>query len=50
MANSLPEGVTAALDDVAVSVVRFEEDRVITWCYLDGHGWRWGLEPASERT
>lgn len=29
-------------------VVEFDEDRVIAWCHLGGHRWRWELEPADD--
>jgi uncharacterized protein YndB with AHSA1/START domain len=29
-------------------VVEFDENRVIAWCHLSGHRWRWELEPSGE--
>ena len=29
-------------------VVEFDEDRVIAWCHLGGHRWRWELEPTGD--
>jgi uncharacterized protein YndB with AHSA1/START domain len=29
-------------------VVEFDEDRVIAWCHIGGHRWRWELEPDDD--
>lgn len=29
-------------------VVEYEQDRLIAWCHLGGHRWRWQLEPAGD--
>lgn len=29
-------------------VVEFDEDRVIAWCHLSGHRWRWEFEPTDD--
>ena len=29
-------------------VVEFDEDRVIAWCHLGGHRWRWELVPTGD--
>ena len=29
-------------------VVEFEEDRLIAWCHVGGHRWRWELEPTDD--
>ena len=34
---------------VSSKVVEFDEDRVIAWCHLGGHRWRWELEPVGDR-
>jgi hypothetical protein len=31
-------------------VVEFDENRVIAWCHLGGHRWRWELEPVDDGT
>ena len=31
-------------------VVEFDENRVIAWCHLGGHRWRWELEPTADGT
>ena len=31
-------------------VVEFDENRVIAWCHLGGHRWRWELEPTDDGT
>jgi len=31
-------------------VVEFDEDRVIAWCHLSGHRWRWELRPSGDGT
>ena len=31
-------------------VVELEQDRVIAWCHLGGHRWRWQLEPVDGGT
>jgi hypothetical protein len=28
-------------------VVEFDQDRLIAWCHLSGHRWRWQLEPVG---
>jgi hypothetical protein len=33
---------------VSSKVVEFDEDRVIAWCHLGGHRWRWELEPVGD--
>jgi hypothetical protein len=33
---------------VTSTVVEFDTDRVIAWCHLGGHRWRWELEPAGK--
>ena len=33
---------------VTSKVVEFDEDRVIAWCHIGGHRWRWELEPAGD--
>ena len=35
---------------IANKVVEFEENRVIAWCHLGGHRWRWELEPVEGGT
>jgi uncharacterized protein YndB with AHSA1/START domain len=32
---------------VQSEVVEFEENRLIAWCHIGGHRWRWELEPAA---
>lgn len=32
---------------VTSKVVEFDQDRLIAWCHLSGHRWRWELEPAG---
>jgi hypothetical protein len=32
---------------VSNKVVEFDQDRLIAWCHLSGHRWRWQLEPAG---
>lgn len=29
-------------------VVELEEDRLIAWCHVGGHRWRWELEPTDD--
>ena len=33
---------------ISSKVVEFDEDRVIAWCHLGGHRWRWELEPVGD--
>jgi hypothetical protein len=33
---------------VSSKVVEFDEDRVIAWCHLGRHRWRWELEPVGD--
>lgn len=35
---------------VKSKVVEFDEDRVIAWCHLSGHRWRWELRPSGDGT
>ena len=35
---------------VSSKVVEFEQDRLIAWCHLGGHRWRWQLEPVAGGT
>lgn len=32
---------------VSSKVVEFEPDRLLAWCHLGGHRWRWQLEPVG---
>ncbi len=32
---------------ISSKVVEFDEDRVIAWCHISGHRWRWQLEPVG---
>jgi hypothetical protein len=32
---------------ISSKVVEFDQDRLIAWCHLSGHRWRWQLEPAG---
>jgi uncharacterized protein YndB with AHSA1/START domain len=32
---------------VTSKVVEFEPDRLIAWCHIAGHRWRWLVEPAD---
>jgi hypothetical protein len=34
---------------ITSKVVEFEQDRLIAWCHLSGHRWRWTIESAGER-
>ncbi len=34
---------------ISSKVVEFDQDRVIAWCHLSGHRWRWQLEPVGKR-
>lgn len=31
-------------------VVEFDEDRLIAWCHVSGHRWRWELETSDDGT
>jgi uncharacterized protein YndB with AHSA1/START domain len=32
---------------ISSKVVEFDQDRVIAWCHLSGHRWRWQLDPVG---
>lgn len=33
---------------ISSKVVEFEQDRLIAWCHLGGHRWRWELRPEGD--
>ena len=34
--------------NITSKVVEFEVDRLIAWCHLNGHRWRWQLAPTDD--
>jgi uncharacterized protein YndB with AHSA1/START domain len=33
---------------ISSRVVEFEPDRLLAWCHMGGHRWRWQVEPAGD--